>query len=123
VCLAIVWVEVQAVIVIVHADPDEVFKVILCQSGSVFRVARDRLHYHSRHFIGGLQTVSHGFGWPVGIPHVVGAIVVGVMHDQAGSLGQGDGLGVLVIPLPVKIPFLNPEQPLLFARREHGVTL
>src|SRR5437588_8987806 len=116
-------VKLQQESVIVHTDANEILGIILRQDGTVLGVARDCLKDQARHFIGSLQTVSHRFGRRVWVAQIVRAVVVLIMHDQAGAFWQEDRLSVLVIALPVKVPVLDPNQPPLFPAGEQSITL
>src|SRR5262245_62932226 len=97
---------------------------MLCQDGTVFAVARDSLKHQAGHFVGRLQTVSYRLEpLVVWIARVIRAVVVRVMHQQLGALGQHDWLSILVIALPIEIPVFNPNQPLPYAVWEQSVTL
>ena len=69
--------------------------------------------------VAGIAVVDADRGM-IGIIGVLGGVVVLGDGFEASSLRQGDGAGEVVLPLPVEIPVLDPEERLDLAIGEGG---
>ena len=69
--------------------------------------ARQELKPYFRHLIRRLRAQPDTRGRLIGIPDVVGGIVVNPAHCERGAPGQHDGLRIAKFALPVKIPIFD----------------
>ena len=84
--------------------------VVLLQQRKIALGLWHDLHPGIGHLIGGLPAVHDAPGGTVRVPSVAGGVVVGIPHSDRRSLRKGDGNGVAILSLPVKIPILYPDE-------------
>src|SRR5581483_662879 len=113
-------VETNQVLVMEFGTAHDVKVVILGKLFAVRGGVGESLKPNFAHFVGGLESPADAARRIAGVEGVVGGIVVGVVHDDACADGKLQRSGVLVIALPVEIPMLDPEEPLLSAIGQEG---